>query len=44
MMKTGITLTDRKDMVAPVLLGRRFLRGRYIVNVELSRIGWEKSL
>lgn len=44
MMKTGITLADRKDMVAPVLLGRRFLRGRYVVNVELSRIGWEKSL
>lgn len=44
MMKTGITLADRKDMVAPVLLGRRFLRGRYLVNVELSRIGWEKSL
>lgn len=42
MMKTGITLTDRKDMVAPVLLGRRFLRGRYIVNVELSRIGFER--
>jgi glutathione synthase/RimK-type ligase-like ATP-grasp enzyme len=44
MMKTGITLADRKDMVAPVLLGRRFLRGRYVVNVELSRIGWEKTL
>lgn len=44
MMKTGITLADRKDMVAPVLLGRRFLRGRYLVNVELSRKGWEKLL
>lgn len=44
MMKTSITLTDRKDMVAPVLLGRRFLRGRYIVNVELSRIGFERLL
>lgn len=44
MMKTGITLADRKDMAAPILLGRRFLRGRYIVNVELSRIEWEKSL
>jgi len=44
MIKTGITLADRKDMIAPVLLGRRFLRGRYIVNVELSRVGWEKSL
>jgi glutathione synthase/RimK-type ligase-like ATP-grasp enzyme len=44
MMKTGITLTDRKDMVAPLLLGRRFLRGRYMVNVELSRVGFERSL
>jgi len=44
MMKTGITLADRKEMAAPILLGRRFLRGRYIVNVELSRIDWEKSL
>lgn len=43
MMKTGITLTDRKDMVAPLLLGRRFLRGRYLVNVELSRLGFERS-
>lgn len=43
MMKTGVTLTDRKNMVAPVLLGRRFLRGRYVVNVELSRPGAEKG-
>jgi hypothetical protein len=43
MMKTGLTLTDRKDMVAPVLLGRRFLRGRYLVNVELSRNGFERG-
>lgn len=39
MMKTGITLTDRKDMVAPILLGRRFLRGRYLVNVEINGRG-----
>lgn len=37
MMKTGITLADRADMVAPLLLGRRFLRGRYSVNVEINR-------
>lgn len=39
MMKTGITLTDRKGMVAPILLGRRFLRGRYLVNVEINGRG-----
>lgn len=39
MMKTGITLTDRKDMISPILLGRRFLRGRYLVNVEMGARG-----
>lgn len=43
MMKTGLTLTDRKNMVAPLLLGRRFLRGRYLVNVELARKGSAES-
>lgn len=36
-MKTMITLTNRADMTLPMLLGRQFLRGRYVVNVELSR-------
>lgn len=44
MMKTPITLTDRSDMMSPLLLGRRFLRGRYMVNVELSRSAYEESL
>lgn len=39
MMKTGLTLADRKDMVAPILLGRRFIRGRYLVNVEINEKG-----
>ncbi len=39
MMKTGLTLADRKDMVAPILLGRRFIRGRYLVNVEIGAQG-----
>lgn len=39
MIKTGLTLSDRKDMIAPILLGRRFLRGRYIVNVEMGAKG-----
>ncbi len=29
-----ISLSDRTDMRAPVLLGRRFLRGKYIVDVD----------
>jgi glutathione synthase/RimK-type ligase-like ATP-grasp enzyme len=44
MMKTPITLTDRSDMMSPLLLGRRFLRGRYLVNVELSRSAYEETL
>lgn len=44
MMKTPITLTDRSDMTSPLLLGRRFLRGRYIVNIELSRKDYEETL
>jgi hypothetical protein len=36
-MRTGVTLTDRGDMAIPILLGRRFLRGRYTVNVELAK-------
>jgi glutathione synthase/RimK-type ligase-like ATP-grasp enzyme len=44
MMKTPITLTDRSDMTSPLLLGRRFLRGRYTVNVELSRKDYEETL
>lgn len=44
MMKTPITLTDRSDMTSPLLLGRRFLRGRYMVNVELSRKDYEETV
>lgn len=44
MMNTPITLTDRSDMTSPLLLGRRFLRGRYMVNVELSRKDYEETL
>lgn len=44
MMKTGITLTDRKDMVSPILLGRRFLRGRYLVNVEINGKGMVREV
>jgi glutathione synthase/RimK-type ligase-like ATP-grasp enzyme len=44
MMNTPITLTDRSDMTSPLLLGRRFLRGRYMVNVELSRRDYEETL
>jgi hypothetical protein len=31
-------------MTLPILFGRRFLRGRYIVNVELSQGDSEESV
>ncbi len=31
--KIELTLTDRKDMKMPVLLGRKFLRGKFMVDV-----------
>ena len=31
-----LTLTNRKDMKYPVLLGRKFLKDKYIVNVSLK--------
>ena len=32
--KTDFTLTDRSKMTFPVLIGRRLLKGRYIVDVS----------
>lgn len=43
-MRTGVTLTDRSDMAIPILLGRRFLRGRFVVNVELARPKSDKGV
>lgn len=41
---TQITLTDRSRMKTPLLIGRKALHGRFIVNVELSRKAFEKSI
>lgn len=43
-MKTHMTLTNRSDMTLPMLLGRQFLRGRYLVNVEMSRRETEEMI
>ena len=37
-VRTQFTLFDRSDMKYQVLLGRKFLRGRFIVDVARSRI------
>lgn len=35
---TTLNLSDRGELKYPVLLGRRFLRGRFMVNVEIGHI------
>jgi hypothetical protein len=37
--KGVITLTNRANMTTPLLLGRRLLRSRFLVNVELNESG-----
>lgn len=43
-LETSFTLTDRSEMKIPILLGRKLLRGHFLINVELSRKAFEKSL
>ncbi|HEX4888639.1 MAG TPA: RimK/LysX family protein [Luteibaculaceae bacterium] len=38
------TLTNRTKMNFPVLLGRRFLRKRFVVDVALKNLSYKKSL
>jgi glutathione synthase/RimK-type ligase-like ATP-grasp enzyme len=42
--RTPLTLTNRGSMKSPMLLGRRLLRGRFLINPELSRKAFEESL
>jgi hypothetical protein len=37
-VRTQFTLFDRSDMKYQVLLGRKFLRGRFVVDVARKRI------
>ncbi|MDD2698180.1 MAG: RimK/LysX family protein [Arcobacteraceae bacterium] len=37
--KTVISLTNRADMKYPMLIGRRFLSGKFLVDVELEYVG-----
>ena len=41
-LTTEFTLADRESMVYPVLLGRRLLRGNFVVDVEVVGDGLEK--
>lgn len=40
--KTRISLTDRSDLKHPMLLGKRYLSGNFLVDVSQSYIGMEQ--
>lgn len=37
--KTIVSLTNRADMKYPMLIGRRFLSGKFLVDVQLEYVG-----
>ncbi len=43
-IKTEFTLADRERMRYPVLLGRRLLRNRFVVDVALDNISYHKKI
>ncbi len=42
--ETDFTLSDRKSMAFPVLLGKKFLKRRFIVDVALSNLSQKNKL
>ncbi|MES2629514.1 MAG: RimK/LysX family protein [Bacteroidota bacterium] len=42
--ETEFTLSDRKSMTFPVLLGKKFLRKRFVVDVSLSNLSQKNKL
>ena len=41
--KTEFSLADREQMKFPVLLGRKFLRGRFVVDVSEENLSYHKK-
>lgn len=41
--RAGFTLTDRRTMKYPILLGRKFLRERYLVDVNLKDVSYKQK-
>jgi hypothetical protein len=41
-IRTEFSLTDRSSMRYPILLGRKFLRGRFLVDVSLRDVSHKK--
>jgi len=42
-IETQFSLSDRKDLKFPILLGRRFLRKRFIVDVSKKNVSFKKK-
>lgn len=42
--KTSISLTDRSKMKNPLLIGRRMLKGRFIVDVSQTNLSFQRKL
>ena len=42
-IRTEFSLTDRSRMKYPILLGRKFLRGRFLVDVSLRDVSHKKK-
>jgi hypothetical protein len=42
--KVEFSLTDRKDMKHPVLIGRKFLYRRYLVDVRLKNVSYKQKI
>jgi hypothetical protein len=42
--KVEFSLTDRKDMKHPVLIGRKFLYKRYLVDVRLKNVSYKQKI
>lgn len=41
--KTEFSLTDRKEMKYPILIGRKFLRNKFLVNVRLKDVSFNQK-
>ena len=42
--KISLSLNDRKDMRFPVLIGRKFLSGKFIVDPQLENLSYKKVM
>lgn len=41
--RTCFSLTDRSSMKFPILLGRKFLKGKYLIDVRLKDVSYKKK-